>query len=61
MRRGAMSRTTKPRYEVAIEWEDENYIYLSSQYTYKKLKPDIEGIKKPITIHFSDQRLSVGD
>jgi hypothetical protein len=35
---------------VAIEYEDENYTYISSRYQHKKLKADIESIKRPITI-----------
>jgi hypothetical protein len=33
-----------------IEYEDENYTYISSEYQHKRLKKDIEQIKRPITI-----------
>lgn len=48
-----ISRCTKPKYPVQIEWQDENYIYISSSYTYKELQPDVEALKVPITIHFT--------
>lgn len=37
---------------ISIEWEDENYTYISSWYTHKELKSSIEAIKRPITIHY---------
>ena len=35
---------------IRIEYEDENYIYISSEYPHKVLKKDIEEIKVPIKI-----------
>ena len=35
---------------IRIEYEDENYTYISSEYQHKVLKKDIEEIKVPITI-----------
>ena len=35
---------------IRIEYEDENYTYISSEYSYRQLQRDIETIKKPITI-----------
>lgn len=36
--------------DIRIEYEDENYTYISSEYPHKVLKKDIEEIKVPITI-----------
>lgn len=40
----------RPMQVVTIEYEDENYTYISSAYKWKKLKKDVETIKKKITI-----------
>ena len=39
--------------DVQIEYEDENYTYISSHYQHSELKADIEDIKRPITIHYT--------
>lgn len=36
--------------DIQIEYEDENYTYISSHYLHQELKADIEEIKRPITI-----------
>ena len=43
-------KNAEPKYWVSIEFEDDNYTYISSTYPYKKLKKDIAEIKVPITI-----------
>lgn len=43
-------RTKTPKVAIRIEYEDENYTYMSSSYGYKSLKKDIEDIKVPIKI-----------
>lgn len=43
-------RTKEPKMAIRIEYEDENYTYMSSSYGYKSLKKDIEDIKVPIKI-----------
>lgn len=50
MRRGDFSRTAIPKVAIRIEYEDENYTYISSEYQHKVLRKDIEQIKAPITI-----------
>ena len=35
---------------LTIEYEDEQYTYISSHYTWRELKRDVEDIKKPILI-----------
>ena len=50
MCRGYFSRTAIPKVAIRIEYEDENYTYISSEYQHKVLKKDIEEIKVPITI-----------
>jgi hypothetical protein len=52
MRKGDMSRTTSPKPErmVSIEFEDENYTYVSSRYKWRQIKEDVETIKKRITL-----------
>ena len=50
MCRGHFSRTAIPKVAIRIEYEDENYTYISSEYQHKDLKQDIEEIKVPITI-----------
>jgi hypothetical protein len=50
MRKGEISRTAIPKVAIRIEYEDENYTYMSSEYQHKVLKKDIEDIKVPITI-----------
>ena len=52
MLKGDVSRTTSPKPErmVSIEFEDENYTNISSQYKWRRLKKDVEKIKKKITI-----------
>ena len=42
--------TKIPKMAIRIEYEDENYTYISSEYQHKILKKDIEEIKVPITI-----------
>ena len=42
-----------PQMLLRIEYEDENYTYISSEYQHKVLKKDIEDIKVPITISFN--------
>lgn len=39
-----------PLMPIRIEYEDENYTYISSEYPHKVLKKDIEEIKVPIKI-----------
>lgn len=48
--RSNVCRTKEPKMPIRIEYEDENYTYISSEYGYKSLKKDIEDIKVPITI-----------
>ena len=50
-----MGRTgnTKPKCQIQIEYEDDDYTYISSTYPYKALKAEIEQIKKPIIVHFT--------
>lgn len=43
-----------PLMPISIEYEDNDYTYISSHYQHKKLKADIETIKRPITIHYSE-------
>lgn len=45
-----MSRTAIPRFPVRIEYEDDNYTYISSTYSWRQLKRDVEKITKKITI-----------
>ena len=42
-----------PELSVAIEYEDDDYTYMSSFYLHQYIKADIEHIKQPITIHYS--------
>lgn len=53
MRKGIISRTTIPKMAIRIEYEDNDYNYISSVYPHKMLKKDIEEIKEPITIIYS--------
>lgn len=48
--RSDICRTKIPKVAIRIEYEDENYTYISSEYQHKILKKDIEEIKVPITI-----------
>ena len=48
--RSDVCRTKEPKRPIRIEFEDSDYTYISSEYSYKDLKKDIEGVKKPITI-----------
>ena len=48
--RSDVCRTKAPKMPIRIEYEDENYTYMSSLYDYQSLKKDIEEIKVPITI-----------
>ena len=50
MRKGNFSRTAIPKVAIRIEYEDENYTYISSEYKHRELKDTIEQIKAPITI-----------
>lgn len=38
---------------ITIEYEDDDYHYISSGYSFPELKNDIEGIKRPITIIYN--------
>ena len=44
------TRANIQRLGITIEYEDDNYQYISSEYPFPELKQDIEGIKRPITI-----------
>lgn len=47
-------RTTRPpKMPIRIEYEDNDYTYISSSYDYRSLKKDIEEIKVPITIVYN--------
>lgn len=48
--RSDVCRTKIPKVAIRIEYEDENYTYISSEYQHKELKKDIDQIKAPITI-----------
>lgn len=48
--RSDICRTKTPKVAIRIEYEDENYTYISSEYQHKILRKDIEEIKVPITI-----------
>ena len=48
--RSYICRTKIPKVVIRIEYEDENYTYISSEYQHRVLKKDIEEIKVPITI-----------
>ena len=48
--RSDICRTKIPKVAIRIEYEDENYTFISSEYKWKELKNDIEQIKVPITI-----------
>lgn len=48
--RSDICRTKIPKVAIRIEYEDENYTYISSEYPHKVLKKDIEEIKVPIKI-----------
>lgn len=48
--RSDICRTKIPKVAIRIEYEDENYTYISSEYQHKVLKKDIEDIKVPIKI-----------
>ena len=50
MRKGAMNRCTSPKMAIRIEYQDDDYTYISSEYGWKDLKKDIETIKVPIQI-----------
>ena len=50
MRKGTMSRCTGQKMAIRIEYEDDNYTYISSEYQHRILKKDIEEIKVPIKI-----------
>lgn len=50
MRKGYISRTAIPKKAIQIEYEDDDYTYISSKYNYRRLQKDIERIKVPITI-----------
>ena len=39
--------------DIRIEYEDDNFTYISSEYPHKVLNKDIEEIKRPITIHYN--------
>ena len=57
MRKGEISRTAIPKVAIRIEYEDEDYTYISSEYQHKDLKKDIEEIKVPITITWNNNQL----
>ena len=46
------TRANIQRLGVSIEYEDEDYHYISSEYPFPVLKPDVEDIKRPITIRY---------
>lgn len=48
--RSDICRTKIPKMAIRIEYEDENYTYISSEYPHKVLKKDIDEIKVPIKI-----------
>lgn len=48
-----IARHKIPKMPIRIEYQDDEYINLSSAYAYKMLKGDIERIKKPIIIHYN--------
>lgn len=48
--RSDICRTKIPKVAIRIEYEDENYTYISSEYQHKVLKKDIDEIKVPIKI-----------
>lgn len=39
--------------DISIEYEDDEYEYISSHYLHGVIKKDIEHIKRPITIYYS--------
>lgn len=45
-----MNRCTEPKMAIRIEYQDDDYTYISSEYGWKDLKKDIETIKVPIQI-----------
>ena len=45
-----ITRNNVANLDIRIEYEDENYTYISSEYQHKVLKKDIEEIKVPIKI-----------
>lgn len=45
-----IARKDVAKVDIRIEYEDENYTYISSEYPHKVLKKDIEEIKVPIKI-----------
>ena len=45
-----ISKARVPQLHISIEYEDENYTYISSYYPHKALKKDIEEYKVPIKI-----------
>lgn len=50
MRSNGSCRTKFPQKALQIEYEDDEYIYISSSYTYKELKRDIEDLHFPMTL-----------
>jgi hypothetical protein len=44
------TKVPKPERMVSVEFEDDNYTYVSSRYKWRRLKNDVETIKKKITI-----------
>jgi hypothetical protein len=54
---GAHESRKPPRYPVALEYEDNEYIYISSAYGYSELKKDIEKIgDRPFKIILTECR-----
>ena len=39
--------------DISIEFDDEEFEYISSHYLFSDLKKDIEAIKRPITINYT--------
>ena len=42
---------TTPRYPIQIEYEDDEYLNISSRYGWQSLRKDIEDKRVPIKIH----------
>ena len=45
---------------VRLEYADNDYTYISSAYTWRELKKDVESIRTPITIHFGEPTPTFG-
>ena len=49
-----ITRKNVANLDIRIEYEDDEYTYISSHYLHRDLKKDIETIKRPITIIYSE-------